>query len=223
MENKKQSGEGASVAHAIKTRAKKYPRLYVALHRIFAPSFGLLGAPSLRSLAEGIFKKNAEAKIANIGSGVERVHPRVVNVDIFPLSGVDIVARAESLPFKDASLDGIFLSEVLEHILDTAEAVREIRRALQSGGLVYIRVPFLYPFHESPGDFYRWTLSGLRYLFTGFEEIKSGAAGGPFALLQAALMHIMGLLDKQTHGTVSLLGRDVSHLSEESAPQLPNK
>lgn len=46
---------------------------------------------------------------------------------------------------------------------------------------------------------------------------------GPSGSGKSTLMHIMGLLDQQTSGTVELAGHDVSSLSEVEAAKLRNK
>jgi SAM-dependent methyltransferase len=56
----------------------------------------------------------------------------------------DLVAcrgDATSLPIADASVDGVALIEVLEHIPDTTATLAEVRRVLKSGGRVCIAVP----------------------------------------------------------------------------------
>ena len=49
-----------------------------------------------------------------------------------------ILADAGSLPFDDASVDGVFCSALLEHTPNTPEVIREIERILKSGGWGYI-------------------------------------------------------------------------------------
>jgi SAM-dependent methyltransferase len=44
------------------------------------------------------------------------------------------VARAEALPFEDASFDGVLLNEVLEHVESEHQALGEVERVLRSGG-----------------------------------------------------------------------------------------
>ena len=54
---------------------------------------------------------------------------------------------AESLPFPDESFDVILLHEVIEHVDDDREAIREAYRCLAPGGQIVIYAPNrLYPF-----------------------------------------------------------------------------
>jgi SAM-dependent methyltransferase len=49
-----------------------------------------------------------------------------------------ILADAGALPFEDASVDGAFASNLLEHTPDTAAVIAEIERVLRPGGWGYI-------------------------------------------------------------------------------------
>jgi hypothetical protein len=68
---------------------------------------------------------------------------------------------------------------VLEHVLDPWRCVEELHRVLASGGLVYAETPFMQQVHEGRFDFTRFTHLGHRRLFRRFEELDSGAVGGP--------------------------------------------
>ncbi len=85
---------------------------------------------------------------------------------------------AQNLPFKDNSVNSVLLLDVLEHLPAPEKCIREIKRILIAGGVFIIQVPFIYPLHDVPLDFQRWTLFGLRELlkdgFTIIEEIHQG-------------------------------------------------
>lgn len=48
---------------------------------------------------------------------------------------------AETLPFTEASFDGVLLNEVLEHVVDEAQTLREIHRVLRPGGHLIVMSP----------------------------------------------------------------------------------
>jgi len=50
-------------------------------------------------------------------------------------------AESEHLPFREASFDGVFLNEVLEHVMDEAATLREIYRVLCPGGVLALMSP----------------------------------------------------------------------------------
>ena len=65
------------------------------------------------------------------------------------------LAPAEQLPFDDNFFDVVLLHEVLEHVRDDRQAVREACRVLKPGGRMVIFVPNrLYPF-ETHGVYWR--------------------------------------------------------------------
>ncbi len=66
------------------------------------------------------------------------------------------------LPLKDEEFDTILLTDVLEHIQDPFCLWKEMTRVLKHGGKVIVGVPFLYPIHEAPHDYFRYTEHALR-------------------------------------------------------------
>jgi ubiquinone/menaquinone biosynthesis C-methylase UbiE len=50
-------------------------------------------------------------------------------------------AGAEAIPLEDESVDLILCTEVLEHLPDSGQAVREIRRILRNGGSAILSIP----------------------------------------------------------------------------------
>lgn len=117
------------------------------------------------------------------GAGTEPVygHPdiRVLGFDIYASPNVQFIADAHDIPLAGASVDGVVIQAVLEHVLDPARVVSEIRRVLKPGGLVYAETPFMQQVHEGAYDFTRFSELGHRWLFRDFEAIERGAHGGP--------------------------------------------
>lgn len=97
--------------------------------------------------------------------------PNRVGMDIEPGRGVHVVADAHHLPFAANSFQQIICSEVLEHLADPAQAAREMARAVNDGGQLVLTTPFVYPVHEAPYDYQRFTVYGLTRLFNlaGFQ------------------------------------------------------
>jgi len=50
-------------------------------------------------------------------------------------------AVAEALPFPDQSFDGVLMNEVLEHVANEAQALREVLRVLRPGGHLVLMSP----------------------------------------------------------------------------------
>ncbi len=113
----------------------------------------------------------------------ERVQ-RVVAIDAAPAPGIDALSFAAPLPFQDKAFDVVLCTSVLEHVDDAEAAVSEIARVLKPGGRLLITVPFLYPTHEAPYDYWRTTHYGLRSVLQrhGLQVDEIAAQGGPVLL-----------------------------------------
>ncbi len=77
----------------------------------------------------------------------------------------DVFGDGQRLPFASGSFDSVVLLDVLEHLSAPSDAMAEAHRVLKPGGVLVMQVPFLYPLHDQPHDFQRWTEHGLRALF----------------------------------------------------------
>jgi SAM-dependent methyltransferase len=95
---------------------------------------------------------------------------------------------AQELPFLSQSFDAVVLLDVLEHLPYPDKCISEIERVLKPRGIFILQVPYLYPTHDSPLDFHRWTIQGLYRLVKdyGFEIRETNVFGRP--LETAALL-----------------------------------
>lgn len=102
--------------------------------------------------------------------------------------GIEVIQGSvvDRLPFDDATFDGVIAKDLLEHVPDPSAVVREIRRVLKPGGIVFASSP----------DAQRWvwddythvrpfTRRGFRLLFTdagmrprtvGYESVMPGTS-----------------------------------------------
>ena len=92
---------------------------------------------------------------------------------------VDFLYDGHTVPFADESFDGIFSTEVAEHIFNLDEIMKELNRVLKRGGNILITCPFSMPEHESPNDYARYTSFAIRDILekNGFqilEQLKTG-------------------------------------------------
>ena len=80
-------------------------------------------------------------RILDVGCGIKPYEPlfrpyaSYVGVDVGN-PAADLEGSAEELPVEDASFDLVLCTQTLEHTLDPAQAVRELRRAVAAGGRV---------------------------------------------------------------------------------------
>lgn len=116
-----------------------------------------------------------QATILEVGSGnsqldsLIRPSNHLIKVD-YPItnkrysSTPDIFADAVKLPVKGECMDAALLLEVAEHIAHDEDSIKEIYRVLKPSGVFYFSVPFIYPMHDQPYDFRRYTIHGLNNL-----------------------------------------------------------
>jgi SAM-dependent methyltransferase len=128
----------------------------------------------------------------DLGAGNQPFRPwyaqradRVIAIDAAPLPGIDVLSFAAPLPFADNTFDSVLCTSVLEHVDNAEYAVAEMARVLRPGGRLLITVPFFYPEHEAPYDFWRVTHHGLRSVLERHSlTVKDlSAQGGPFLML----------------------------------------
>jgi SAM-dependent methyltransferase len=96
------------------------------------------------------------------GTAFERRGARVISLDLTPLGGPRPVhGRADRMPFRGRSFDGVVCSNLLEHVRRPADVLRETARVLRPGGWAFVSwTNWLSPFggHEySP-----WHYLGVR-------------------------------------------------------------
>ena len=131
-------------------------------------------------------KYRSDAKTLDIGCGNDQygeLFPNCTTLDVEPREGVhvDIIADAHDLSeIGDGSFDVVLCTEVLEHLHTPAQAISEFRRVLKPEGLLLLSTRFIFPIHDAPGDYYRYTKYGLQHLLKEFdiEELQSETSTG---------------------------------------------
>ena len=170
-----------------KLYAGEYPRGFLIIEtlRKYAPEFRVEGADVL-----DIGCGDAGAIIAFAERGA-----RCAGIECFDTSlergrlratdhGVTVDLRkgvAESIPYPDASFDLVMLDNVLEHVSDRPLTLREVRRVLKPGGILYMVTPkplSLYSLWNDP----HYDLAGLvlmprRMQIWYFEKVRGGGEG----------------------------------------------
>jgi SAM-dependent methyltransferase len=104
-----------------------------------------------------------EGRILDIGGGtahIKEFRPDVVSTDILKFPGIDVVADAHRLPFRDEFFAGVVMLDVLHHLERPIEFLREASRVLKPSGRLAMIEPamtilarkFYSHFHEEPVD-----------------------------------------------------------------------
>jgi SAM-dependent methyltransferase len=111
---------------------------------------------------------------------------------------IDIESDITNIPLDNASMDFILCTEVLEHVPNPIEALREICRLITPGGHLVITTPFTSGLHQTPFHYY----AGFSpYWFQHYSEIFSldllecSPHGGFFRLMAQELGRVASILE----------------------------
>lgn len=154
------------------------------------------GNSSIKKFAKGVENKI----ILEIGSGEKRKGKYPYSVkqffdtsndfiqsDIISEFGHEIIDVTE-MKFQER-FDIIICMNVLEHVFDVQKAILNIHTALKDNGKAIIFVPAIYPLHNEPNDYWRFTEHSLKKLMTNFRKvtiINSGVRQFPSAYFVVA-------------------------------------
>jgi SAM-dependent methyltransferase len=154
--------------------------------------------------------------------------PNRIGIDIVSKAGVNVVGDAYNLPFRADTFSMILSTEMLEHVREPQRVIDEIQRILKPEGKLVLTTRFIFPLHDTPNDFYRFTQYGLGHLFRGWSRFDIAPEIGSFEtfgvllqrmafqcdfyaarfvrfllLLAARLIGILNLLIKAQYGNIA--------------------
>ena len=95
----------------------------------------------------------------------------VISIDIDSTKKPDIIGDVCLYEFGEDKYDAIIMAEVLEHFHNPQKSIVNIHKSLKKGGKAIITVPFIFPIHDRPYDYFRFTRYGLELLLKDFESI----------------------------------------------------
>ena len=140
------------------------------------------------TLSEDIKKNShlASGILLDIGSGTSPYKPffsqvkKYIKLDFFHnKQKPDIIGNGLNLPIKNASIDTVLCTQVLEHTKDPQQMINEIHRVLKPNGTCFLTTHMATPLHGLPHDYFRFTKMGLKnILFKKFKEVSVKENGG---------------------------------------------
>jgi SAM-dependent methyltransferase len=146
-----------------------------------------------KNLDPFLAKYASDKKVLDIGAGGSGYHkffPNRLSVDIDPERKPDVVADAHKLPFADGEFEMVLCTEVLEHVKNPKVVMDEIFRVLKPGGLIVLTTRFVYPIHDAPHDYWRYTKYGLMHQFRNFKIIEIVPEAGSFSTIAILLQRL---------------------------------
>ena len=105
------------------------------LRRLYSEYYHQMGA------AVGYCEHGVFVEIGSGGGFIKEVLPNTVTSDVVPHNGVEEVFPAQSMPFDDGSVNGIFILNCFHHFSEPALVLEEFERVLVVGGSVVMIEP----------------------------------------------------------------------------------
>lgn len=150
-----------------------------------------------RGLLKGIKKYSSllSGKILDVGcgtkpyehyfKGTEYVGLEIDTTINKAVKKADFFYDGSVFPFKDNEFDSLITNQVLEHVFNPNEFLKEINRVLKPGGKFLVTVPFVWDEHEQPYDYARYSSFGIRFLLEkhGFKVIDQYKCNADFSII----------------------------------------
>ena len=86
----------------------------------------------------------------------------------------DFFYDGTTMPFENNTFHSIMCNQVLEHVFNPNEFIKEMNRVAKIDAKLLLTVPFVWDEHEQPYDYARYSSFGLMHLLfeNGFEVIE---------------------------------------------------
>jgi len=134
---------------------------------------------------------------------------------------IDYVSDITHIPLADGSLDVILCTEVLEHVPEPIEALRELARLLKPGGRMFLTAPLGSGLHQLPFHYYGgYTPEWYRHFAKKFalDIVEITANGGFFKLLAQECTRFAWTFEEHRH-CHGKKGKALRKLFGESLPR----
>jgi SAM-dependent methyltransferase len=129
---------------------------------------------------------------------------RYVGVDVEHGPGVDEICDATRIRerFGESSVDVLISTELLEHVPDWREVVRNFKGVLKSGGTLLITTRSRgFHYHGYPYDFWRYEIPDFQFIFQDFDILALETDPvAPGVLLKARKRDVPGRRETDTRG-----------------------
>lgn len=101
----------------------------------------------------------------------------------------DFYWDSNRIPLENNVIDSAMLIEVLEHIPNPINTLKELSRVIKKDGVLLITVPFLWTLHDVPYDEYRYTPFALKRMIEeeAFEILEMESFGSWHASMASML------------------------------------
>jgi len=142
-----------------------------------------------------------KGKILDVGCG-DSPYQALLNSQNTAYTGIDIADAntfdylnsavipfdGRHIPFGSNVFNGIICTEVLEHVEEYQLLIGEMHRVLVNGGIAFITIPWSARYHYIPYDYFRYTPSSLKTMFSCFSQVSIKPRGSDIAVIANKLI-----------------------------------
>lgn len=124
----------------------------------------------------------------------------IIEANSFGYNNPDITSfDGKNIPFADGTFDAVICTEVLEHVQDYQYLINEIYRTSKSNADVIVTIPWSARYHYIPYDYFRYTPSSLKTMFSSFTKVEIKPRGSDFSVISSKLIVLFfrGLFPKK--------------------------
>jgi ubiquinone/menaquinone biosynthesis C-methylase UbiE len=113
----------------------------------------------------------------------------IVDADTFDYNNSQIIPfDGKRIPFDANYFDAVICTEVLEHVENFQILIDEMFRVMKPGAKGFITIPWSARFHYIPYDYFRYTPSSLKTMFSTFEKLEIKNRGTDLAVIANKLI-----------------------------------
>lgn len=113
----------------------------------------------------------------------------VVEAGAFGYDNPEVTAfDGQHIPFADDMFTGIICTEVLEHVQGFQFLIDEMYRTAKKGADIIVTVPWSARYHYIPHDYFRYTPSSLKTMFSQFSSVTVQPRGTDIAVIGSKMI-----------------------------------
>ena len=144
---------------------------------------------------------NYKGNVIDIGCGqspyrflLNKTRVKYYGIDIgdaekFGYQNVDITSfDGEHIPFEKEKFDAFLCTEVLEHVEKYQALANEMHRVLKNEGEGVITIPWSARYHYIPWDYFRYTPSSLKTIFSKFSLVQIKPRGTDISVIGSKII-----------------------------------
>jgi SAM-dependent methyltransferase len=94
----------------------------------------------------------------------------------------------KNIPFEDQLFDAVICTEVLEHVQDFQYLIDEIYRVSKKNAAILVTIPWSARYHYIPYDYFRYTPSSLKTMFSKFAEVRIKPRGTDLSVIGSKMI-----------------------------------